>query len=233
MYVLGVDTSTDALSVAVCDDTRTCSSLTFDAGRTHAELLIESIDRVVHDAGITLRDLGLLAVAHGPGSFTGVRIGVSTLKGLALGAGLPLVGVSTLRAMARLAPPDAAYACVLVDARISEVYGAVYRRASDEWIETMPEHVGPIEALVAELPAHAVILGDGAWRYEARLRAAAPNARVLSEEAGRPSGITVAQQGLAAHRAGEAGDPARVQPVYLRQSQPEEIRRRAAAKAPA
>ena len=234
MYVLGVDTSTDALSAAVCNgDAQPLSEITFDAGRTHAERLMEIIDRVVRDAGITLRDLTLLAVAHGPGSFTGVRIGVSTLKGLALGTGAPLVGVSTLRALAHGAPADAANVCVLVDARINEVYGAAYRRSADGWIEIVPEFVGPIEAILAKLPGDAVVLGDGAWRYEARLRAVAPQTRVLSPEAGRPSGAAVAREGLAAFRAGNPGDPARVLPVYLRQSQPEEARLRTAAKAPA
>ena len=78
-----------------------------------------------------------------------------------------------------------------------------------------------------------MILGDGARRYEARLHAVAPHARVLSPEADRPSGMAVAREGLAAFRAGNPGDPACVAPVYLRQSQPEEARLRAAAKAPA
>lgn len=232
MYVLGVDTSTDALAVAVCDgDARPLAEIAFDAGRTHAERLMETIEQVLRDAGITLRDLSLLAVAHGPGSFTGVRIGVSTMKGLALGANLPLVGVSTLRAMAHVAPADAACVCVLLDARINEIYGAAYRRSENGWTEIAPEQVGPIESILAALPADAVILGDGAWQYESRLRAAAPQAHVLPPDAGRPSGAAVAREGLAAFRAGDPGDAARVQPVYLRQSQPEEAQRRAAAKA--
>jgi len=232
MYVLGVDTSTDALSAAVCDGSaRPLAEITFDAGRTHAERLMEVIDQVVRDAGLTLRDLRLLTVARGPGSFTGVRIGVSTMKGLALGTNVPLVGVSSLRAMAHVAPADAACVCTLLDARINEIYGAAYRRIGDGWTEIVQEHVGPIEGILAELPGDAVILGDGAWRYEARLRAVAPNARVLPMDAGRPSGAAVAREGLTAFRAGDAGDPARVVPVYLRQSQPEEAQRRAAAQA--
>lgn len=232
MYVLGVDTSTDALSVAVCDgDAKPRAEITFDAGRTHAERLMETIDQVLRDAKITLRDLSVLAVTHGPGSFTGVRIGVSTMKGLALGANLPLVGISTLRAMAHLAPAEAACVCVLLDARINEIYGAAYRRSGNNWTEIVAEHVGPIEGILTDLPGDAVILGDGAWRYEVRLRAAAPQARVLPLEAGRPSGMAVAREGLSAFRAGDPGDAALVQPVYLRQSQPEEAQRRAAVKA--
>lgn len=229
MYVLGVDTSTDALSAAVCDDgAQPRAEFTFDAGRTHAERLMETIDQVARGAGITLRDLGLLAIAHGPGSFTGVRIGVSTLKGLALGMNVPLVGVSTLRAMAHLAPTDAPHVCVMLDARINEVYAAVYRRTPDGWSEIVREQVCAIETMLAQAPSDAVIVGDGAWRYETRLRAVAPQARVLSLEASRPSGAAVAREGLAAFRAGDPGDAARVQPVYLRQSQPEEARRAAA-----
>jgi tRNA threonylcarbamoyladenosine biosynthesis protein TsaB len=228
MFVLGIDTSTDALSAAVCTETGPCAEITFDAGRSHAERLVETIDRVLRDAGLALRDLDLLAIAQGPGSFTGVRIGVATLKGLALGADKPLVGVSTLRAMAHAAGHEAACVCPLIDARMDEVFGAVYRRDAGSWINVTPERVGPIEALVADLPGDAVVCGDGARRYADRLRAVAPRARVLPAEQGRPSGVAVALEGLAAFRAGDAGDPARVQPVYLRQSQPEEIRRRRA-----
>ena len=74
MYVLGVDTSTDFLSVALCDDARTLAESTFDAGRTHAEKIMDTVDEVLARAGVPMRDIGLLAVTRGPGSFTGIRI---------------------------------------------------------------------------------------------------------------------------------------------------------------
>lgn len=231
MFALGVDTSTDWLSAAVCDDAAVLSEVTFEAGRRHAERIVDTIDRALRAAGRELRDLDLLAVAHGPGSFTGIRIGVATLKGLALGANKPLVGVSSLRALARATITDADFLCPLLDARMDEVFGATFRRAGDSLTEVKAERVGPIEGFVSELPANAVIFGDGAARYADRLRAVAPNAVILPADASRPSGATVVAEGLAAFRAGNAGDPASVLPVYLRQSQPEEIRRRAEARA--
>jgi len=234
MYILGVDTSTEYLSAAVCDESRTLAETTFDADRSHAERIIETIDAVLHDAGISLSDLDLMGVAQGPGSFTGIRIAVSTLKGLALGARKPLVGVSTLRAMARLTSTDLTHVCPLLDARINEVYGAIYRRTADEWIAESPESVGAIEDIVARAPAGCALLGDGTLRYADRLRIAAPHLRVLAPESCRPSGAAVAREAYALYRAGSPGDPGAVRPVYLRRSQPEEARRlRASESGPA
>jgi len=227
MYILGVDSSTDILSVALCQDTRPLAEITFNADRAHAEKIIDTTDRVLSDAGVGLHTVDAFAVSRGPGSFTGIRIGVATMKGLALGAGKPLFGVSTLRAMAWLAGDDTRVACPLIDARIHEVYGAIFRRTKDGWIADVPECVGPIEQILAQAPDECVVFGDGAQRYADRLRVAAPHLRVLPADAGHPSGAHVAREALDAIRAGEAGDPAAVQPVYLRQSQPEEARRRA------
>ncbi len=232
MYILGIDTSTDILSAAVCTETETLAEISFDAERSHAERIIETIESVLSEANVSLRILDILGVSRGPGSFTGVRIGVATMKGLALGAGKPLIGVSTLRAMAHLADSGATHVCPLIDARINEVYGAIYRRSQQEWIAEMPDCVGPIESIVASAPENCVVLGDGTIRYADRLRAAAPHLRVLSAEKGRPSGAAVAREALAAFRAGNTGEPALVLPVYLRKSQPEEARRRAEETAP-
>jgi tRNA threonylcarbamoyladenosine biosynthesis protein TsaB len=233
MYVLGVDTSTDFLSVALCDDARTLAEATFDAGRTHAEKIMDTVDEVLARAGVPMRDIGLLAVTRGPGSFTGIRIAAATMKGLAVGLNKPLIGVSTLSAMARLAPESARHALPLLDARIHEVYGAIFRREGDRWIAETPESVGPIEKIAALAPADCMLFGEGAQHYAERLHAAAPHLRVLPTEAGRLSAVAVAQEALAAFRAGDPGDPGAVRPVYLRQSQPEEARRRAAETATA
>ncbi len=225
MYILGVDTSTEFLSVGVCNETDTLAETTFSADRAHAERIIETIESVLAAARISLRDVDLMGVSRGPGSFTGVRIAVATMKGLALGTRRPLVGVSTLRALARAAGSDAPAVCPLLDARMNEVYGAIYRRTENDWIAETPDCVGPIEGIVALAPAGCVVLGDGVARYADRLRAAAPHLRALAPEAGRPSGAAVAREAHAAHCAGDPGDPAAVRPVYLRQSQPEEARR--------
>lgn len=226
MFILGVDTTTDYLSVAVCEDAAMCAETTFRAGRTHAERLVDAIDQTLNRAGISLSELDLLAVAHGPGSFTGLRIGVSTMKGLALGAAKPLVGVSTLDAMTRCIAMPSGIVCPLLDARMDEVYGAAYRFADGQREKIHDEIVGPVEGLLKDLPDPVTVFGEGAAAYRKRITVARPDAQLLTEMFNPPRGAAVAQEALSLHQQGANADAGLVRPVYLRKSQPEEARAR-------
>ena len=233
MLVLGVDSSTDYLAVAVCDGPVVRAESTILAERRHAERIVEVIDRTVSDAGTRLADLELLAVTVGPGSFTGLRIGVSTMKGLAAGAGLPLVGVSTLDAMTRQIDATDGLICPLLDARMDEVYGAVYRYDAGRREIARPATVGPVEMLLDGLERPVLVFGEGAAAYAGRIAQCCPNYREAPAQLSHPRGSAVAQEALAAVAAGANADAALVRPVYLRQSQPEEARRRAREEATA
>ena len=137
MRVLAVETSTLAGGVALVDGDRLVAEYVLDVSVTHSERLLATVDRVLADARWTPRDLEGLAVSIGPGSFTGLRIGVSTVKGLALALGLPVAAVPTLDAMAAAVPWTALPVCPVLDARRGEVYASLYRRDGDglrrEW----------------------------------------------------------------------------------------------------
>jgi len=233
MRVLAIDASTDYLTAAVCDGPVVRAERTILAERRHAERIVDIIDATLSDSAVKLSELDLLAVTVGPGSFTGLRIGVSTMKGLAEGAGKPLVGVSTLAAMSHQVAAYDGLICPLLDARMDEIYGAVYRVFAGERAVVHPERVGPVESLLSEITEPVVVFGEGAIRYADRINACCPNRRTLPGLHQHPRAAAVAHEAVAAHAAGANADAALVRPVYLRQSQPEEARRAAREKATA
>src|SRR3990172_456108 len=127
MRVLAVETSTLAGGAAIVDGDRVVGQYLLDVSVTHSERLMVAIDRLLGDAGWAPRDLDGLAVAIGPGSFTGLRIGLSTVKGLAFALSIPVAAVPTLDAMAATLPFAALPVCPVLDARKHEVYASLYR----------------------------------------------------------------------------------------------------------
>ncbi len=128
--LLAIETSTDFLSLALSTGGKVHAHHE-EAGQRHAELILDSISGLMNCAGIGLRDLEGIAYGEGPGSFTGLRIGCGVVQGLALARGLPVLGVSTLLALAGEAASDQVVACL--DARMGEVYHAAYRKRNGAW----------------------------------------------------------------------------------------------------
>jgi tRNA threonylcarbamoyladenosine biosynthesis protein TsaB len=221
MRVLAVETSTLAGGVALVDGERLVAEYVLDVSVTHSERLLAAIDRVLADARWAPRDLDGLAVSIGPGSFTGLRVGVSTVKGLGWALGLPIAAVPTLDAMAATVPAAALPVCPVLTARRGEVYACLYRRDGDglsrEWDY---EALAP-DALAARLAEPTLVIGDGAASV------ASPYARRLPPPSRVPSPACVAVLGLERLRLGETVGAAELVPFYLRPSQAE-LRRRAA-----
>jgi tRNA threonylcarbamoyladenosine biosynthesis protein TsaB len=219
MRVLAVETSSLAGGVALLDDERLVAEYLLDVGVTHSERLMSAVDRVLADARWTPRELGGLAVAVGPGSFTGLRIAVSTVKGLALALDLPIAAVPTLDAMAAALPWAALPVCPVLDARKGEVYASLYRwdggamQREWEYLALSPE------ALAARLSEPVIVAGDGAPSIQS------PYARRLPPPRRLPSPACVATLGLERLRRGDTVDAASLAPLYLRPSEAELKRR--------
>ena len=126
MKILALESSAVSASVALTEDEKLVAQSFQNCGLTHSRTLLPMVENLLANCGVSLADVDAIAVAHGPGSFTGVRIGVATVKGLALGADKPCLGVSTLEAMAWGARALGGDLCCVMDARAGQVYNALF-----------------------------------------------------------------------------------------------------------
>ena len=223
MIILAADTGTSINTVAVCDGDRVLAETVVETGRSHSEKLLLTVDWVLEEAGLTLDDIEALAIGIGPGSFTGLRIGAATWKGLAFARNLPLAAVPSLDAMTRLAPFHAEVVCPLLDARMHEVFGAVYRFQDGRRQKLVADSVCPVDAILEQIPEpDAIFLGNGATLYRDQILARIPGARFAPAACSVPRASAVAAEAVALLGTGISTDAAAVSPVYLRKSQPEE-----------
>jgi len=213
--VLAVETSTLAGGVALLDGERLVGEYLLDVRATHSERLMPTVDRVLADAGWKPAELDGLAVAVGPGSFTGLRIGLSAVKGLALALAIPIAAVPTLDAMAAGLPFAGLPVCPVIDARKGELYASLYRwdgrGMAREWdyLALSPD------ALSARLTEPVIVMGDAAAAVGSpHARPAPPHRRV-------PSPAAVGVLGLARLAAGHTVTATDLVPIYLRPSEAE------------
>ena len=169
MIVLAVDTATQSCSVAIVDDGQLLAEMTTAKNRTHSVQLMDIINKVCSVSELAVTDIDGFAVTVGPGSFTGLRIGISTIKGLAWSLNKPVVGISSLDALAWQCIPSNYLICPLLDARKNEVYYCRYHFLNDDLQKNAIEAVaGPIEA-VRGIEEPCLLVGTGALLYQEKL----------------------------------------------------------------
>ena len=195
---------------------------------SHGETLLPWVARALESASLTPADLDLVVFCRGPGSFTGVRIALSVAKGLALATGVPLVGVSSLRALAQAAELSPAIVCPVIDARKHELYACAMRFDGDgRPLELVPEHVGAPAVVGERLRAAAgdspvLLVGEGVRAYPDELLATLGSpTRIGPTPFDTPRGAILARLGQADFQAGVRDDPALAAPTYLRPSDAE------------
>jgi len=165
MIALGIDTSTAAGSVALVRDRRLLGEINLATPEHHQERLLRSIDSLLDLAGLDISEVGALSVALGPGTFTGLRVGIATAKGLAVAAGIPAFGFSTLLAMGHRFIDQGLPVAALVDAGRGEIYAALFRREQGELREALAQQSGGPRDLLASLPLEPILFcGDGVER---------------------------------------------------------------------
>jgi len=213
MKILALDTSTEYCSVAVLADGELFSREIL-AGQRHSALLLPLVAEVLAECGATLATLDGIAFGSGPGSFTGLRIGCGVAQGLALGADLPVVGVSTLLALAQGCGGERVIACL--DARMGEVYHAAYERNGGGWRElAQPGLYAPLEAPLPQGPGW-VGCGSGFAAYGAALRQRYAGQLAGVQADAPPRARDIAQLALPQFARGEGVDAALAAPLYIR-----------------
>ena len=220
MNILAVDTAGKTAGVALMQDGRLLYEVYFDGGLTHSETLLPMIDTALRTCSLTCADIGLYGVNAGPGSFTGLRIGLSAVKGMALPRQTPCAGVSTLEALARCHTGQGVVICAL-DARRGQVYWAAFDLETHERLT--PDAAAPVEEaadFALRCKKSVFFVGDGAALCYNVYKQALPCPPAL--RVGRAAGVALAAREM--WKNGLCVSPARLMPDYLRLSQAERER---------
>lgn len=223
LKVLGIDTSTTSGTIGLIHDEKVISEYVLNLSVTHSERLLDAIDLVLRRGRHALGDLDGFAISLGPGSFTGVRIGVSTVKGLAYAVRKPVVGISTLDVLASQVSPTPYLICPIIDARKGEVYSAFYRYEEFDRPKRVSEYQAmKPEVLFGMLKEPTIFLGDGVKTFGDDLRNSLKSFALFSPPAlHTPHGSVVARLGVELLMRGEVLDLATFTPLYVRRSEAE------------
>lgn len=224
MLLLAFETSAKAASVALFEGNTLLAEQYQNTGLTHSQTLLVMAQDMLKQCGKTPQDVQAVAVANGPGSFTGVRIGVAAAKGFAWGGEVPIYGVSTLEAMALGLGISEGYVCPVMDARRNQVYNALFYVNQGTMIRQTPDRAIALEDLQKELQIlekPIFLVGDGSVLCYNTLQKDVPNLILPPEFKMHQRAVGV---GLAALQQTSADDPATLAPNYLRLSQAERER---------
>lgn len=221
MRVLAVETATSWQSVAILDESRVLARHDQDAAGSHAKLLLPTIDRLFRETGLTLKQLDGLVVSIGPGSFTGLRVGLATLLGFRTISRLPLAVVPTLEGMAWNLRETSTLLCPILNSRRGELYWAQFRWTSDGRLErVMSEQVGTAAMLGNCLTGSVLVFGEG-WTGEApAIRASIPVSTTVAEapnSAMKPSAISIGLAGIERLQRGESAGIG-ISPLYVQRT---------------
>ncbi|MFH1991366.1 MAG: tRNA (adenosine(37)-N6)-threonylcarbamoyltransferase complex dimerization subunit type 1 TsaB [Pseudomonadota bacterium] len=166
MKIIAVDTSTMSCSVAVVDEDSLLAEMTIVREQTHSKHLMDMIQTVIEFSGLAISAVDGFAITRGPGTFTGLRIGISTVKGLAVASAKPIVGISSLDALAQQCACSGYLICPLIDARRGEVYFSRYRFQDGILKKEIGDGVLPPAQAVRDIDEPSLLIGSGALLYQ-------------------------------------------------------------------
>jgi len=225
MLFLGIDTSSASGTVAVTSADRMLAEWTLEAAGTHAMRLVPHIRCLLREVDLSFRDIQGIAVTVGPGSFTGLRIGIATAKTLAFVSGKPLVGRSTLDVLVGGVPHAAGLLCPVLDARRGEVYWALYRQDGSGGTERLTEpRVSTPATLLEAVPAPALFLGSGVTVYGDRFGAVAGHRVARQPELNQIRASVLCRLAREEYEAKGGTSPVDLEVIYVRPSDAERNR---------
>ncbi len=224
MSILAIDTSTQVSSVAVVSDGKLAAELTMQAKLTHSETLLPHIEEVLGMANQKKEELEGIAVSLGPGSFTGLRIGLATAKAMAYALQLPIVGVPTLRALAWHFPVEGFQLLPMIDAQKGNVYVERYMWEHGKLLRKTEVQVLPVEEVIRrteELPGTVVLMGDVISKRIEGKQTLPMHVMLAPLHLRMPRAANVALCGLELLKEGKTGNVMDMEPVYIRRSEAE------------
>ena len=228
MKVLGIDSSGMTAAVALIEDDRLLAGYSVNNKRTHSETLMPMIDTILTSAGVDISEVGLLAIAAGPGSFTGLRIGAATVKGLGLSLNVPVAAVPTCEGLAMNLSGTERLVCPIMDARRNQVYTGLYRvdkELPEAVIDQTACDISEIVDKINSIGEPVFFLGDGVEVFRDYIeKEIKTDCRFATANASLQRGASVAALGLLYYKEGKTVSVDDFAPVYLRPSQAERVR---------
>ncbi len=214
---LAIDTSTDTAGLALVQDDKVIAELTWCCGQNHTTQLLPRLTHLLNQNKLSLKSTRGIIVARGPGSFNGLRVGISTAKGLAFSLDIPIVGISTLEATAYQYAETGLPVCPISNAGRGEIATATYQAKNDEWRQLIAEHITTVEALCSQIATKTMFCGEFIPIIAAQLREQLKQKAIIPSPAvGLQRVSFLAELGLKRLKAGDYDDPANLQPLYLR-----------------
>ncbi len=216
MY-LAIDTSTDTASVALVEDSEVLAELTWRSGQNHSVELLPHLSHLLNRAKLNLQSISGIIVAKGPGSYNGLRVGISTAKGLAFSLGVPIVGISTSAVEAYQHAETGLPVCPVFNAGRGEIAAAMYQMQGNEWRQLAAEHLTTVDALCSQVRTKTVFCGEFVPFIATQLKEQLKQRAIIPSSAARLRRASfLAELGLRRVKAGDYDNLATLQPIYLR-----------------
>ncbi|MBI4181182.1 MAG: tRNA (adenosine(37)-N6)-threonylcarbamoyltransferase complex dimerization subunit type 1 TsaB [Chloroflexi bacterium] len=217
MIQITIDTSTDTAGLALLQDGEVLAELTWRCGQNHSTQLLPNLSHLLNQTKLSLQSASCIIVAKGPGSYNGLRVGISTAKGLAFSLGVPLIGVGTLEAEAYQHAERGLPVCPVFNAGRGEIATATYQRKGSKWCQLAAEHLTTVDALCSQIASKTIFCGEFVSFIAPQLKKQLKQKAVIpSPAAGLRRAGFLAELGLNRFQAGDYDDPAILQPLYLR-----------------
>ncbi len=224
---LAIDTSTETAGLALVQDSEVLAELTWHCRQSHSTELLPRLLDLLNQSRLSIQSISGIVIARGPGSFNGLRVGVSIAKGLSLSLGCPIVGISTLEAAAYPYADIGFPVCPLLNAGRGEIAAAIYHKKQGAWGRLLAEHITTADALCSQITTRTIFCGeftpDIAALLRTRLR---QKAIIMSVTARLRRAGFLAELGLKRLENGDFDNPAALQPLYLRRPSITEPKRR-------
>lgn len=225
MMVLSLDSATEAATCAVLNDGRLLGEITINNEKQHSVILMNVIDTLLKMLKLDISDIDGFVVSKGPGSFTGLRIGVSVIKGLSMGTGKPFVSVSTIEALAYNMAYTSGIVCPILDALRGNVYTCTYKYSKDNLVALSELEIISLEDLLIKLSSMeqpVCFLGDGVEKYKEMIISRLPNSIFAPKNLNIARSSSLGEIGLEKLQQGECENLYTFAPIYLRKSQAEQ-----------
>ncbi len=214
---LAIDTSTDTASLALVQDSQVLAELTWRCEQNHSVELLPRLADLLSRTKSSLQSISCVIVAKGPGSFNGLRVGVSTAKGLAFSLGIPMVGISTLEVEAYQHAETNLPICPIFNAGRGEIATAIYQMKRNEWRQITSEHITTVETLCSQITTKTVFCGEFVASMAGQLRKQLKQRAIISSSTARLRRASfLAELGQQRLKAGNYDNPATLHPLYLR-----------------